>query len=204
MRVVSISRGIMRIAVRLLAIIIACSAVSFAQTELGLKPLEATRAEADKSLNKGIRSDDLFVTYWRKREKIIINYSSGACTGSSAVEWDVPKDTIVSIAVFLENGIPISQVTDKVHTFDKRPIAPDLPGRYAYINLEEGRSFETDLVSGNEMVISYSFFPSSGLSHKKCGYHGPIKNKLVSLSRVYVLGFVRDILLRPKFPDHSE
>jgi hypothetical protein len=158
---------IIKVAAKLLALIIAGSTVSLAQFEVPFKPLETTRLEIDNYLNKGIPTDDFLVTYWRKGEKIIVTYSSGMCSGPAPL-WDVPRDTVISVYVILEKGVAISYLTNNVRGFEKRSADFDLPGRFAYRNQEEGRGFETDQVAGRELVISYSLFPSAKLSHKRC------------------------------------
>lgn len=136
----------------------------------GIEPLKSSRKDVEKKLKIRQRDDDLIATYHLKKEKVIVTYSVGLCESSGNSLWNVPKDTVLYIAIFPKTPMFLNDFSVDLSLFEKRSGDFDLPERFSYVNQKEGRSIDIDTKSGFEqdVVASYSFFPTADQMSLKC------------------------------------
>lgn len=74
-------------------------AVSPAKGWRGFVPLQSTRTDIERMLGAPKESRGLASTYETKDERVVVFYSAGQCKQSQSNDWNVPRDTVVSITV---------------------------------------------------------------------------------------------------------
>jgi hypothetical protein len=72
----------------------------------GVIPLRSSKSEVEKILGKPLKEECNNCTYQTDREKVFVAYSEVPCKGLTT-GWNVPKDTVLHLAVYPQEGSPI-------------------------------------------------------------------------------------------------
>src|SRR4026207_1897071 len=73
----------------------------------GIIPLQSTRAEVEALIGPPVQPNGR--TYDLKNERVNIVYANGGCN-NRAVEWNVPPDTVISITVYPQSEVRVSDL----------------------------------------------------------------------------------------------
>ena len=104
----------------------------------GIKPLYSTRTDVERIL--GQSSDANGRVYKLENESAFISYSDGICSQKSK-DWDVPKDTVLTISV--SSGLTLfSELKVDETKFVKK--LEHLPDVFYYTNSEDGIMYVVD------------------------------------------------------------
>lgn len=146
------------------------SSAGWSQNYEAILPLVSTRLDVERQI--GVRSDesDVLVTYFSKTAKFIARYSRGTCSESPLSDWNVPRDTLISLSVFPAK-IKYVDTSVNLANYEKIAATAHLPGHFVYINDEAGRSVYVEAESGKssrERIVSYTYFPRSNQDSLKC------------------------------------
>jgi hypothetical protein len=141
----------------------------------GIVPLKSTRADVERLL--GTSSDKNLVRYELSKEVVYIEYAEYSCDHTNPVgwpapppTWNVPKDTVVSIGVYLKQPSPLSSFQIDLTKFKKTHGDHDLPQHFYYVNEQEGLSIKVLEYSGTKNGIAKGFIyqPASKDDHLRC------------------------------------
>lgn len=142
--------------VTLLVLVLASS--SFAKAWRGITPLKSTRADIERLFGK----PNELGRYEIQNERAYIFYSEGQCTGDyrnlgqEKCECLVAKDTVLRIAVTLENAVKFRGVNKRKLT--QTPLRSN-PSMSTYSDLNEGIVYTVD--DSAEMLTAVDYWPSS-------------------------------------------
>jgi hypothetical protein len=126
----------------------------------GIKPLYSTRQDVESLIGKPIE----FSTYVIGNEVARITYSNGFCASSK--DWNVPKDTVLSISVRRRSGFLLFSdlKLDKTKFKIKEIFQKDI---VEYWNEEDGIFYE---VTYGEYIHVVNYIPSSKDKRFLCPY----------------------------------
>lgn len=124
----------------------------------GIKPLFSTREDVEKTL--GNPMEKLNDHYKLKNQTVFINYSNGKCSNSFK-DYNVPKDTVLSITVY-SDWIPFSKL--EVDTSKFKKIETLQSEIFWYVNEEDGIRYELR----GDMVTQVTYLPSTKDDHLLC------------------------------------
>lgn len=79
--------------------VLAVVGLSQAKGWRGLIPLHSTRADVERLLGAPRESRGVASTYDTQNERVLVFYSAGRCKEGASDDWNVPRDTVVSITV---------------------------------------------------------------------------------------------------------
>ena len=123
----------------------------------GIKPLYSTRADVEQILGKPI--DKFGMVYKLPTESATIEYSDGVCS-EDYDDWNVPKDTVVSIRVGFQSSL-FSELKLDLTKFEiiKHPNY----NNYYYINRVDGIFYDVreDYTTKVENLIAVEYFPAA-------------------------------------------
>lgn len=134
-------------------------------------PLKSTRTDVDALLRSKGTGVENITTYITKREKVIVTYSVGDCSESSDADWNVPRDTVISLEVFPLKATTLVSLGEDLSLFEKRSSpAKDLPGMVDYLNWKEGFTISVDEhgLGGLPLVASIGYSPSAAQESLRC------------------------------------
>jgi hypothetical protein len=126
----------------------------------GIMPLRSTRADVERVL--GAPTNPGGSIYRTDNENVFIWYSGEPCKKGAAL-WDVPRDTVLSIAVYPRVELDIADVRLDEDKYKKEP-NPHRQGIIYYIDEGEGVRIET--FEGNVRSITYT--PAAKDTHLRC------------------------------------
>ena len=129
----------------------------------GITPLHSTRTDVERLLGDASSKNQL-TTYQTEKEAVSVLYASGPPCGSDAdSEWNVPKDTVVSITVSPKGRVLLSELKVDLSTYD-RLSGVHRPNIITYLNNQDGIRIETF----QDEINSVTYFPSATDSKLKC------------------------------------
>ncbi len=133
----------------------------------GIVPLHSTREDVEHLLGAPQESHGVSSTYIRDDEKILVFYSAGPCKKGSSEEWNVPRDTVVSITVYPKAKMLVSNLRlDR--TKYKRVTDPHSDLVVYYFNKEDGIRISARQLEEGEDVDSITYEPAARDSSLRC------------------------------------
>src|ERR1043165_281726 len=133
----------------------------------GIIPLHSTRTDVERLLGNASPRNQL-TTYQTEQEAVSVLYASGPPCGSDAdSEWNVPKDTVVSITVAPKNRVLLSELKIDLSTYDQLSDV-HRPNIITYLNNQDGIRIETF----QDEINSVSYFPSAADLKLNCAPKG--------------------------------
>lgn len=148
--------------------VLAVVAVSQAKGWRGFVPLQSTRTDVERILGAPKESRGVASTYETKDERVLVFYSAGQCKESQSNDWNVPRDTVVSITVHPNAKLLVDDLKlDKMKY--KRVADYHVQGVVYYFSKEDGvrisaRLFEKE----GEDVDSITYEPTPEDSYLRC------------------------------------
>lgn len=128
----------------------------------GIVPLHSTRADVERLL--GPSTDSCRCHYYSDNESVFIIYASGSfCDEDESSSWKVPRDTVISIAVYSKTELQFSDLKIDENKFEKKA-NEEMPGLFYYFNYEEGLEVER---TGNT-VGGITYFPAAKDNYLRC------------------------------------
>lgn len=134
------------------------SADSHAKAWRGITPLKSTRTDVERLWGK----PNELGRYEIEQERAYIFYSDGSCTGSNQnlakvkCECLVARDTVLRVAVTLENGINFPRVNKS--KFNRTPLRSNVP-MSTYSDLDDGVVYRVNETDG--LVTAIDYWPSN-------------------------------------------
>jgi hypothetical protein len=133
----------------------------------GIIPLHSTRTDVERLLGEASPRNQL-TTYQTEQEAVAVLYASGPPCGSDAdSEWNVPKDTVVSITVSPKHRVLLTELKVDLSTYD-RFSGVHRPNIITYLNNQDGVRIETF----QDEINSVTYFPSAADLKLKCAPNG--------------------------------
>jgi hypothetical protein len=134
----------------------------------GIVPLHATRADVERLLGAPKESRGVASTYDTKNERVLVFYSAGKCKEGASNDWNVPRDTVVSITVHPNAKLLVDDLKlDKMKY--ERASDYHVQGVVYYFNKEDGvRVSARVLEKEGEDVDSITYEPMSEDSYLRC------------------------------------
>jgi hypothetical protein len=132
----------------------------------GIKLFQTTRSEVEKIL--GVPSEkinNVFTSYRTKEALIHFAYSHAPCTDEGRGRFAVPRDTVISYWVVLNDGITLSDFKWQEDRYE-RIDDPHMKGNVIYGNLKDGISFTTNRKTGVETIEDIRFDPTLEMNSK--------------------------------------
>lgn len=106
------------------------------------------------------------IDYNLKEGKLSVSYSQGKCSEVNTDGYNVEKDVVIGITMYLEEEVSISKLALDLSNFDKREIS-DLVGVFTYVNENSGEWFN----GTSRKLNDFKLFPSKSKEHLKCKNH---------------------------------
>jgi hypothetical protein len=115
----------------------------------GIVPLHSTRVDVERLLGK---PNGKFDRYQIGNDEVDIMYSRERCANG----WNVPRDTVISVAVFVGGSPPLSDLQPDLSNYNKEP-DQHLRGRVYYVNASEGIRYHVQEQAGksNKVIVVY-------------------------------------------------
>ena len=140
----------------------------------GLVPLHSNRKHVEALLGSPSRPSTTLVTYQTDHETIVAKYANGNCE-TSAVDWEVPKDTLIELVVNPDPNFLLKELRLDSARYERSEIFPypetDNPPRvWNYIDKTNGIRIRTQATSGpaEELVVSITYFPAQRDAKLRC------------------------------------
>lgn len=132
----------------------------------GIVPVRSTRTDVEKLLGSPLKLGGS--VYETETERISVFYSAGAlCRGGLPGDWNVPRDTVLSLTVSPTTTLLLSDL--HLNVSYKKALDPHIQGNIYYVNEEEGARVTTRaLQDGAEEVYSILYTPAATDSHLRC------------------------------------
>lgn len=146
------------------------STVEFTQAKgwRGLVPLHSTRADVERLLGTPKESRGVASTYQTKDQRVLVFYSAGQCQETGSNDWNVPRDTVLSITIHPNAKLLVDQLKlDK--TKYERVLDHHVQGVIYYFNKEEGVRISARLLEKEgEDVDSITYEPAARDNKLRC------------------------------------
>jgi hypothetical protein len=149
----------MFIALILVSLSLNFPSISLAKEWRGIVPIHSKRADVERLLGKGT-DYCCFTEYSLEDVRVVVMYSSGNCDSKG---WNVPKDTVISLEVYLSVKPRVSDLQIDESKFQITE-DPELPGIFQYDNEEEGFT----IVVGKGMTRGFYYMAASKDKHLRC------------------------------------
>jgi hypothetical protein len=148
--------------------VLAMVAILQAKGWRGLVPLHSTRTDVERLLGAPKESRGVASTYETKDERVIVFYSAGQCKESQSNDWNVPRDTVVSITVHPNAKLLVDDLKlDKMKY--ERVADYHVQGIVYYFSKEHGVRISARLLENEgEDVYSITYEPTPEDSHLRC------------------------------------
>ncbi|HWS53179.1 MAG TPA: hypothetical protein VN228_03600 [Pyrinomonadaceae bacterium] len=154
-----------RLAATCAGLLLLAAAAAEAKAWRRVVPLRTTRAQVERRFGKPRPRDR---RYHFRAESALVNYAGGGgCAGGA--EWDVPRDTVLSIFVTPKRRLDIGSLRLDMTKF-KKTTASDTPSRALYTNEEEGITYDVFDAPGEYQgrVQSITYGPTAEDQHRRC------------------------------------
>jgi hypothetical protein len=139
----------------ILSVILLCSAPSTKGWK-NITPLHSSRADVERLLGPPSDPCNSLCEYETKSDVVIVGYSGEPCTNNDGNRWRVPRDTVISVTVNLEERAKLSRLKLNPKKFI-RTMDPELHGYSTYSNDEMGVAYS---VNDGGRVYSIHWFPT--------------------------------------------
>jgi hypothetical protein len=137
-------------------------------------PLHSTRADVERLLGPSSERDKPTALYQLEHENVAILYSTGPCGKQMKGGWNVARDTVISISIYLEANAHFSvKKLDK--TRFKRKARGEIEnissGLVAYADEEEGITYEVYENGSISILRAIHYFPAAADDYLQCPYN---------------------------------
>lgn len=151
-----------------MCIVLAMVATSQAKGWRGLVPLHSTRTDVERLFGAPKESRGVGFKYETKDEQVFVFYSAGECKESRSNDWNVPRDTVVSITVHPNAKLLVDDLKlDKMKY--ERVLDYHVQGVIYYFSKEDGvRISASQLEKEGEDVNSITYEPTPQDSYLRC------------------------------------
>ena len=148
--------------------VLAVVGLSQAKGWRGLIPLHSTRADVERSLGAPRESRGVASTYDTQNERVLVFYSAGGCKEGASNDWNVPRDTVVSMSVHPNAKLLVEDLKlDKMKY--ERVVDYHVQRVVYYFSKEDGvRVSARVLEKQGEEVDSITYEPTSEDSYLRC------------------------------------
>ena|SRR5688572_10959550 len=127
--------------------------VTHGKTWRGITPLQSKRADVERLLGPGNNGH-----YQFDNERAHVNYAEGECNPANGCLGLVPKDTVISIYVQLENEMRFSKLNIDRKNYEKCVSRKD-PNVATYSNDKEGIIYTVN--EDNDDVTAIEYLPTA-------------------------------------------
>jgi hypothetical protein len=133
----------------------------------GIVPLHSTRADVERSLGSPTKSHGVAATYDTKDERILVFYAAGPCKKGVSEEWNVPRDTVISITVHPNAKLPVASLKLDMTKYRKER-DPHADLIIYYVNADEGIRVEARALPDGEDLDSITLGPAAKDRDLRC------------------------------------
>ena len=127
----------------------------------GIVPLHSTRVDVERLLGK---PNGKFDRYQIGEDEVDIMYSRDRCANG----WNVPRDTVISVAVFVGGSPLLSALEPDLNNYNKER-DQHLRGRVYYVNASEGIRYDVQEQAGkSDKVIVVYYGPTEKDENLRC------------------------------------
>jgi hypothetical protein len=148
-------------------VMLSAAPLSPAKEWRGIVPLHATRANVERRFGKPRAGSNM---YEFKTERAYVVYSDGSgCAKESESEWNVPRDTVLSIIVTPKVTMRFSALNIDLKRY-KKDKDPEVPTHVYYKDKEAGRTYEVFEGGGKDdgLILHIEYGPSAKDSRRRC------------------------------------
>jgi len=148
--------------------VLAVVAVSQAKGWRGLVPLHSTRTDVERLLGAPKEFRGVASKYETKDERVLVFYSTGQCKESPSNDWNVPRDTVLSITVYPNAKLLVDDLKLDEMKYE-RVLDYHVQGVVYYFSKEDGvRISASQLQKEGEDVNSITYEPALEDSYLRC------------------------------------
>jgi hypothetical protein len=143
------------------------SAATQAKGWRGIVPLHSTRANVERLLGKPRAAGNMYEL--RTERAYVIYADGGACGKGSESEWNVPRDTVLSIVVTPKVKLRFSALKLDLKRY-KRVTDAEVPTHVYYKDEAQGRTYEVFEGGGTEngLILHIQYQPASKENRLRC------------------------------------
>jgi hypothetical protein len=155
----------------------------------GLLPLHSNRKDVEALAGSHQRDWGTSATYETDSESIVAKYSDGSC-GASSPDWNVPKGTLIELAVNPNSSFLLQELHLGSHRYERHEIFPypeidNPPKVWNYIDDQNGITIRTQSSrgggEGEELVVSITYRPAKKDEKLLCTNNTKSANKRPSV-----------------------
>ena len=144
----------------LMCTVLAMVELSQAKGWRGLVPLHSTRVDVERLLGAPRESRGVAATYDTKDERVLVFYATGNCQERASNDWNVPRDTVVSITVHPNAKLLVNDLKLDKRKYE-RVADYHVQGIVYYFNKEDGVRISARLLEKEgEDVDSITYEPT--------------------------------------------
>jgi hypothetical protein len=132
-----------------------------------IQPLHSTRIDVERLLGNPIKSQGVAATYDTKEERVLVFYSAGPCKKGVSEEWNVPRDTVISITIHPNAKLPVASLKLDLTKYRKER-DPHADLIVYYVNADEGIRVEARALLDGEDVDSITYGPAAKDRDLRC------------------------------------
>ena len=148
--------------------LLAMVALAQAKGWRGLVPLHSTRVDVERLLGAPTESRGVAATYNTKDERVLVFYATGNCKERASNDWNVPRDTVVSITVHPNAKLLVNDLKLDKRKYE-RVADYHVQGIVYYFNKEDGVRISARLLEKEgEDVDSITYEPTPEDSSLRC------------------------------------
>jgi hypothetical protein len=126
-----------------------------------IRPLFSTRDDVERILGRlKRRSLSQSYVYETNEEKVDVLYSDGPCTPSVVGKWNVPSNTVLSITIYPQRTVLISDLQLNGNKYERVP-DPNIPNWFFWLNREYGVMIQSEVEISVERVMSITYSRST-------------------------------------------
>jgi hypothetical protein len=133
-----------------------------AQGWRGIVPLHSKREDVERAIGSPMKPRG--TTYDLKNERVTIVYSDGSCVNSPSSEWNVPRDTVITIIRYPQTKLMLADLGIDLSKYEKSS-NPHNPDSIDYTSKEEGVGVGA---RSNGEVVVVQYFPAATDSYLRC------------------------------------
>lgn len=154
-------------------ILLLATTSAYAKAWRGIEPLHSTRADVERLIGPpNFHTPAGVQGYDYPEERAFITYSSKGCEQGLPGGWNVPKDTVIEIQVYLTNSPKWSEISISGREY-RQIQTVHTPGLNYYVDAEEGVTFSVS----DGVVSSLTYGPAAKDKVMSCGeykYAAPV------------------------------
>jgi hypothetical protein len=133
----------------------------------GIVPLHSTRMDVERLLGSPRESRGVASTYDTEEDKVLVFYSAGPCKKGVSEEWNVPRDTVISLTVSPRAKLLVTSL--HLNNDYNRVDDPHVQGIVHYFNREDGVRIDARVLEGEgEDINSITYEPAAKDNRLRC------------------------------------